>query len=168
MGRPLLIAAGPPTAVTVCEYHARDRLRARLGARRIDEVLARGVSPDSSVTLSLRAHTLIGIRTRRSCSRGLRTVVNQARAPAWHPVAVPLCRRKIVAAEELIEHLAERLTDGRPVAARGVAQIHLLLTNGRSPIYYHPQADDLQPALRAAAAALEPTIERPPGPQLAT
>jgi hypothetical protein len=168
MARLLLIAGGPRTAVTVCEYHARDRLRARLGARRIDEVLARGVSPDSSVTFSLRAHTLIGIRARRSCSRSLRTLINEARAPAWHPVAVPLCRRKIVAAEELIEHLAERLTDRQPVDARGVAQIHVLLTDGRSPIYYHPQADDLRQALRAAAAALEPTIERPPRPQLPT
>jgi hypothetical protein len=159
MARLLLIVGGPPTVVTVREYHARDRLRARLDARRIDEVLARGVSPDSSVTFSLRAHTLIGIRARRSCSRALRALVNEARAPAWHPVAVPLCRRKIVAAEDQIEHLAERLTDRQPVAARGVAQIHVLLTDGRSPLYYDPDADDLRPALQAAAAALDPTTE---------
>jgi hypothetical protein len=53
--------------------------------------------------------------------------------------------------------VADRLVDRRPVSASGVAQIHLLLTDVGSPLYNHPRANDLRPALRAAAEALELT-----------
>jgi hypothetical protein len=71
---------------------------------------------------------------------------------------VPLCRRKIVAAEGFIDQAADRLLAAGPVDARGVAQIHLLLTDARGPVYDHPLANDLQPALRAATEALELSI----------
>jgi hypothetical protein len=85
-------------------------------------------------------------------------LVLDARAPAWPPGTVPLCRRKILAAEELIELVVARLVDRRPVSANGVARIHLLLADGCSPFYTDPRANDLQPVLRAAAEALEPGI----------
>ncbi len=154
----LLTAGAQPSTVTIRRCRVRERLQAHLGARRLDQSLALGISPDSSVTISLRAHTLIGIRARRRLASSLRNLVELAKAPAWPQTSVPVCRRKIVAAEELIEHVADRLVDHRPVTARGVAQIRLLLTEGRSPAYHHPQENDLRPALRAAAEALEPTV----------
>jgi hypothetical protein len=71
---------------------------------------------------------------------------------------VPLCRCKIVDAEELLGHLADRLSAAGPVDVRGVAQIRLLLTDGRSPVYTDPLADDLRPVLRAATEALKVRI----------
>ncbi|MGN6170279.1 MAG: hypothetical protein ACTHQQ_19225 [Solirubrobacteraceae bacterium] len=158
MTTPLLIAGSEPSAITICRYHLRDRVLARLHASRIDRALAAGVSPDSSAATSVRAHELIGMRTRQTLSGDLRDLISQARAPALRVNAVPICRRKIIAAQELIEATASRLVEDRPVSARGVAQIRLLLTDGLSPVYGDPNGRDLLPLVRAAMAALEPRI----------
>jgi hypothetical protein len=143
---------------TVMQCGARERAMAYLSATRLDRALAAGLSPDSSATASLRARTLIGIGTRRELSEGLRHLVTAARTPVLTVTPVPLCRRKIVDAEEMLGHLAEHLSAPGPVDVRGVAQIRLLLTDGCSPLYGDPLADDLRPALRAAAEALEVSI----------
>lgn len=154
----LLTASSEPSAITIRQYHLRERVLARLDAGRIDQALAAGVSPDSGVAISLRAHALIGMRARRAFSRGLRDLIVQARAPAGPATPVPVCRRQIIRAQELIEATAHRLLEDRPVSARGVAQIRLLLTDGRSPVYDDPNAGNLLPALRAASSALELSI----------
>ncbi len=68
---------------------------------------------------------------------------------------VLICRRKVLASQETLWELADRLTSGEPVEARGVAQVRLLLIAGDGPLYHHPAADDLEPAAQAALAALE-------------
>jgi hypothetical protein len=49
-----------------------------------------------------------------------------------------------------------RLAGPGPVDARGVAQLHLLLTDRTSPLLRHPHADDLEAALGAARDAVGP------------
>jgi hypothetical protein len=49
-----------------------------------------------------------------------------------------------------------RLAGPGALDARGVAQLHLLLTDGSSPLLRHPHVDDLEAALGAARDALEP------------
>ena len=49
-----------------------------------------------------------------------------------------------------------RLAGPGPVDARGVAQLHLLLTDGTSPLFSHPHADELEATLEGALDALEP------------
>jgi hypothetical protein len=49
------------------------------------------------------------------------------------------------------------LTPG-PLAARGIAQVRLLLTDGRSPIYYGGSTEELLSAASRALTALEPTF----------
>ncbi len=143
---------------TVIHCGARKRAMAHLSAGRLDRALAAGLSPDSSVAASLRAQTLIGISTRRKLSHGLRALVSSTRTQVRTITAVPLCRHKIVDAEELLGHLAERLSAPGAVDVRGVAQVSLLLTDSRGPLYTDPLADDLQPALRAATEALEVSL----------
>jgi hypothetical protein len=156
----VLIAGSESDAVSIRQSRFGERLRSRLDAERLDRALAAGVSPDSSGALSLRAHALIGIRARRQCSCGLRELIAQTKVRAWPPPPVSICRRKILLAQEIIEETARRLVEDRPVSARGVAQIQLLLTDGRSPVYGDPNAHDLLPALLAARSALEPSIRR--------
>jgi len=151
----LLCARSELGRVTIRRCGARHRLLAYLGAMRFDRALAGGASPDSSVTISLRAQALIGLKARRRLSRSLSDLVQRAKEPAYPIRGTPLCRQKIVAAEDLLEQTARRLIAGGPVDARGVAQILLLLTDGGSPVYDNPQADDLRPALCAATRALE-------------
>jgi hypothetical protein len=156
----VLTADSESNAISIRQYPLRERVLARLNAGHLDGALADGVSPDSSAALSLRAHALIGIRVRRQCSDGLRGLIAQTSVRAWPPEPVPICRRKILAAQKIIEETARRLVEDRPVSARGVAQIQLLLTDARSPVYGDPYADDLLSALLAARSALEPSIRQ--------
>jgi hypothetical protein len=132
------------------------RVRARVQARQSDRALASGISPDSSACLSVRAHELIGCPTRAALARAIRRLVDDA----GHPVrpmnfSVPLCRAKIWRSRDTLEGLADRLLTDGPLDARGLAQIRLLLGDGAGPLFDRPTADDLQPALERAIAALD-------------
>ena len=45
-----------------------------------------------------------------------------------------------------------------PLAARGIAQVRLLLTDGRSPLYFGGTTEDLRTAVSRALADLQPTF----------
>ncbi|MGH2867428.1 MAG: hypothetical protein ACRDNK_07660 [Solirubrobacteraceae bacterium] len=126
-----------------------------LHAPSLDQALAAGASPDSSGPLSLRAQYLIGAPARRDLARTLRRLVDAASRP-FGPLSpgVPVCRRKVLASQGTLWDLANRLTSAEPVEARGVAQVRMLIT-GDGPVYHRHAADDLQPAVQAALAALE-------------
>jgi hypothetical protein len=114
----------------------RDRICARLLGWRLDRMLAEGAWPDSTPSLSLRAGRLIGSSARAEIARALRRIQADARR-GRHPFdpSLPVCRSEVVACEELIDELAERLLDPAPVEARGVALARLLITDGSSPLY---------------------------------
>ncbi len=143
-----------------CFIYERSRAGTRLStyvrSRALDRALAAGVSPDASAALSLRAHTLIGARTRAGLARTIRRLIRDARHPL-HPLTphVLLCRRKIIRSTRTLEGLAERLISGEPVDARGVAQMRLLLIGDCGALYDNPAANDLEPALQEAIQALE-------------
>jgi hypothetical protein len=153
----LLTARGDPSCVTPHRSRAHHRLLAHVRAWGLDRALAAGICPDSSATLSLRAQMLISSATRRELSREIRRLLDgSADAPQCASVAV--CRRKIQKATGTFEELAERLAAERLVDARGVAQVRLLLRDGFGPLYSHPRADDLEPALQSAIEALELSV----------
>ena len=132
------------------------RVRARVRARHSDRALASGISPDSNACVSVRAHELIGWPTRAALARAIRRLIHEA----GHPVTpmsfhVPLCRAKIGRSRDTLEGLADRLLTDGPLDARGLAQISLLLSDGAGPVYDRPNANDLQPALERAIAALD-------------
>src|SRR5581483_8624074 len=114
----------------------RDRLAARLLTWRLDGLLARGASPDSTPALSLRARRLIGRRERSQLASSLGRVQREARRRR-HPwdAAVPLCADRVKECDELFDELSERLTEAAPVHARGVALARLLISDGTSPLY---------------------------------
>lgn len=144
-----------PGCVIVARSRATARVRARVCARQLDRALAQGISPDSSAGLSVRAHELIGSRARDTLAQAIRRVVQEATQPL-RPTHfnVPICRSKVRHSRRTLERLADRLGSGEPVDARGVAQLRLLLSDGAGPLYDHPSADDLRPALERVSAAL--------------
>jgi hypothetical protein len=102
---------------------------------------------------------LISAKNRRKLSDEILELLHKAQRPrSVLDPTVPLCRRKVLNVRELFEELADRLQDGNPVAARGVAAVRLLLRDGTGPLYGHPGADDLRSPLEAAIAALEPRL----------
>ena len=104
----------------------------------------------------MRAHNCIGGPTRLALARAIRRLVQHA----GHPVTpmsfhVPICRSKVWRSRKTLEDLADRLLTDGPLDARGLAQIRLLLSDGAGPLYDRPNADDLEPALECAIAALD-------------
>jgi hypothetical protein len=139
-----------------CRLHAR--ILAWLGSWWLDQSLAAGVSPDAGAMLSLRAHRLIGLTTRRALAAELRELVPRARRVP-HPLdnGVCVCAVGVLEAHEAISELADRLDGWEPVEPRGVARVRLLLRDGTGPLYSESPSDELRRAVRAALAALEPT-----------
>lgn len=145
-----------PGCVVVERSRAATRVRARVQAHSLDRALAAGVPPDSSAGLSVRAHDLIGSRSRHELAVAIRRLIDQAGHPLRPmSVTVPICRRKVYRSRATLDRLAERLVGDEPLDARGLAQIRLLLGDGSGPIYLRPAANDLEPALERAMTALE-------------
>jgi hypothetical protein len=136
---------------------ASERLRARLFPWRLDQALARGVSPDSRGDLAIRAHRLISLRTRQDLVREIYATLHDAMYPPrpWHRV-VDGCPIEVLVAAPLLEEAAQRLAHPGPVEAAGVARIRILLHDGTGPLYSETFTGELEPALKRALAALTP------------
>jgi hypothetical protein len=157
----LLLLTDPanPSCVVPARGRIRTRFWTRLHSRALDQALAAGVSPDTSIALSLRAHALISPRSRKRLARSVRRLIRDAQ----HPVgpldpSVPICRRKILRSSKTLEQLAVRLDSVDPVDARGAAKSHLLVNQSRGPVCDGPMHDDLEPAIRHVLRALELTV----------
>jgi hypothetical protein len=152
----LLIEDDHTCYVRVHRIRTRERIRARLSAAALDRALARGVRSDSTAELSLRAHRLIGLKTRRALARQLLALRREAAQPQ-NPLdsRVPMCRRQVRQAAESLERLAERLGETEPAEVVGVAQVSVLLRDGSSPLFDPDRAPQLQHILHSALDALE-------------
>jgi hypothetical protein len=149
-----IVGHGPvPTAVG-----PRDRLRARWHGTRLDHELASGASPDSTVGRSLRAQSLVRLGTRRDLARSMQRVLAAAtQRPVSGRLPAPVSRAPVAACAAEIEELISRLLAPGPVAARGVAQARLLLTEAGGPLYrvgYRVGAAELRVKVCDAAHAL--------------
>lgn len=136
-------------------------IRARLRRERSDRRLASGISPDTSVELSIRARALLSARARRQLARNWRRLIEIAETPPHaFDARVPMARGAIRRAADLIDELAAQLESGEPVDAAGIAQARLLLIEPGGPVYC-PSAFDLEHALNGVLEALaaEPLIE---------
>lgn len=132
----------------------RDRLRARWFHLELDRALAAGVSPDTEVALAVRANLLIGRSQREGLARSLHYLVRRSnRRPSI--TKAPIRRRAVEAAADDLGQLATRLLTPSSVDARGVAQVRLLLTDIKSPIFSSDVAGALQSRIAAAIQALD-------------
>jgi hypothetical protein len=136
----------------------RERLTARLATHRLDNQLARGMSPEDRAPLALRAQALGELGSRRTIARQLRRVVEDARCRRRRARAqIPIVHEQVLAAAPELEHLAEVLELGRgPLAARGLAQARLLLCDGASPLYLRSTPTAVRRAVEVALLSLEP------------
>jgi hypothetical protein len=127
----------------------RDRLAARWRPRRLDRALAAGTPPEASAALALRAQRLTEPHCLHSISQALHRIVREAREGRGSSATrVMPYRSRVMAASEELSLLADMLDEPGPVAAGGVAEVWLLLTDGTGPLY-NPHTDA---SLRAGAA----------------
>ena len=117
-------------------------------------MLAVGVPAPADSALAVHAARLTSAAEREAIARALRRAVHEAR-DRHAPVSsrVPLNVPNICAAVDRIDEVTLRLHSPRPVTARGVARLRLLLSDGAGPMYRYGRGD-LEGRLGAALAAL--------------
>jgi hypothetical protein len=111
-------------------------LRARLSVARLDLALAGGADPWSSTELMIRAARLGSLEERCAVAAGLVALVDTAEAhkPGFS-TGIPVRHRLVVDYAEELLALARRLRDAEPVKVNVVAELALLVRDGRSPVY---------------------------------
>lgn len=138
----------------------RERIAARWRPHFLDAQLARGVAPEAGAALALRAHDLGEPRFRLALARGVQRVLDDARSPHRPSRSrVPVAKAEVMAAADQLDELAKRLRSPGLLASRGLASVHLLLTDGGSPLYLHGTTGKLRVTVSHMLDALEPTTE---------
>ena len=139
----------------------RERLNARLRARRLDRALAGGAFPDSSAAMAMRAKALVRVDTRTELAASIRRITGESAAPVAIGLRVGTVRARGTSVGPDLDRLADRLLEPGPVAPRGVALTQELLTDGAGPLFWTESAEDLGGRVRQALEALEPTTSIP-------
>ena len=144
--------SGEPNVHIAAQPSLRARFSARVRSHQLDLDLARGTSPEAAAPLALRARRLTALSQRRAIAASLRRVVRETcRGVPPSRVRISPPPSQVIAASEDLGRLAETLARPGPVAARGVAQAWILLTDGTGPLYNPGSTGDLR--ARAATAA---------------
>jgi hypothetical protein len=129
-------------------------LAARLQPGHFDRLLAAGAVPEEGTALAMRAARITSVPEREAVARTLRRCIADAYTDsAFRSRRIELNAAKIVAAEDIIDSITLRLHSPRPVTARGMATLHVLLADGASPLYRYGRGD-LPARLAAAFSAL--------------
>jgi hypothetical protein len=140
-------------SVTRCRI--RDRVLARVRARALDRALASGIPTDTSPALWLRARALARPWVARELGQQLCRIAQEAHEPRRMPgMRVRAARERVLAAEDDLRVLAARLQSGEPIAAHGIAKVHLLLSDGTGPLFHRGSDRNLSEAIREATSAL--------------
>ena len=130
------------------------RILAWLRSRHYDRQLSLGVTVHAGTPLAIHAERLTSIREREGLARAFRRCIRDAHSDSpFRSGRIEVNASNIVAAEDIIDSITLRLHSPRPVTARGIARLRLLLADGASPLYRYGRGD-LEERLMAAFAAL--------------
>jgi hypothetical protein len=121
----------------------------------LDEQLATGASPESSVTLALHAGRLCRPAQRRLLARSLTRIVAAADAPVGNRLKMPVCRAAVHHARAELAAVAGRLGASGAVNVHGVARLRILLADGTGPLYQPAPPERLRRELTEVRAALD-------------
>ena len=134
---------------------ALDCVKAWVRAGSLDRELAAGSPPESTPALALRARHLTALSHRRRLAETYSRILREAREPGRRPPhVIRPCRSRIAASEPELTHLAAALTEPGPVAARGVAQALVLLTDATGPLYDPDCTSSLRESTAGATRSL--------------
>jgi len=118
----------------------RDRLKARLLARRLDWALANGADSEQSAALALRARRLTSLSRRRVIADALLRLLRNGSV--------------VDDGRDQLAGLASALAQPGPVDPRGAARAWLLVTDGTGPLHAR---GNLRGYAASAKRYLEPT-----------
>jgi hypothetical protein len=133
-------------------------LRIKVAARRaaLTRQLAEGADAASTAELALRAAQLTSDRQRRQLARSLRRTITDARQPAMTRALVSIVNRSaVLEADDALQATIARLADPEPVAAKGMAMLERLVTDGVwSPVFNAAEPGTLRRQLLIAKGEL--------------
>ena len=130
------------------------RFMAWLRSGHCDRQLSVGTTPEAGTPLAVHAGRLTSTREREDVARALRRCIRDAYCePPFRTSRIQVDASAVVGAEEIIDSITLRLHSPRPVTARGMAQLRLLLADGGGPLYRYGRGD-LEGRLRAAFSSL--------------
>src|SRR5262245_14679668 len=130
----------------------RRRLHVWAHRWRLDAELADGADPARDPVLAYRAAQLMASAARHRLAAGLRNLIVRADHPT--NTVVPVARSSVRAERGHLLELAERLDGDGEVGVRGVASTSVLLTDGRSPLWWRSEVEELHDAVEAALIGL--------------
>jgi hypothetical protein len=143
----------------------RHRLLARLLSSSLDQRLADGRPPESSLLSASRAGQLVAPSFRAAVARDV------ARLRQWAPRPSAARGRRlspdgkaIARVQPELRRIEAVLAAPYPAGARGVAMLNVLLTDGTGPFYNRGCPVDLATALRRALEQLDPGASLVPQP----
>ncbi len=144
-----------PDALCLSRCQLRLRLLAWLRSSELDELLASGVSADSSVLLSLAAHSLHSAVTRRRLARELRRVVAES-ARTHHPFdsPLPLARAEIQRSQDLIRNSLTRWSARNRSTSVALPRRNCCSDTGMVPLYNPQSEGSLRECLQEAIDSL--------------
>jgi hypothetical protein len=130
------------------------RVTARLRVYQFDRQLAVGVPAPAGSALAVHEARLTSSAEREAIARALRLAVHDAHAglPPFSS-RIPVHPDNVAAAKDLIDTITLRLHSPRPVSARGMARLRVVLSDGLGPMYRFGRGD-LSGRLGAALAEL--------------
>lgn len=123
-----------------------ERLRARMGASRLDRQLAHGASPEGSVPLALRARALTQPSEAAQLADALERILAAADPSSPAHLRIPVNRPAVRAARAELRAIVDRLRTG-PVDVRTIATIRNVVAEGSSPLYRLEATGDLRAQL---------------------
>lgn len=141
-----------PSAITGAPLTAR--LYARFLAGRLDRDVEAGLLPEPGSALALHMATITSTREREGLARSLRSVLHEPEhGRPGVPLRIPVHPERVATCESVIDDITLLLHSPRPVRARGMARLRILLSDGRGPLYRNGSGS-LAAELRGVLAAL--------------
>ena len=139
---------------TFAEASMTTRVIAELFATRFDKQLVAGVAPEPGSALAAHVTRLASGGERRKLAEMLQHSVSETHSRRTRMSAtIPVDRAGVAAPVGLIDQVALCLLGPRPVSARGIARLRLLLSDGAGPMYWS-DGGDLGAELRTVLAQL--------------
>jgi hypothetical protein len=130
------------------------RLKARLFAGRLDREVEVGIVPLPGSSLAVHIARLTSVEEREALSRTMREALSELRRDrrGFSP-RIPVHPERLASCRGVIDDITLLLHSPRPVRARGMARLRLLLSDGTGPLY-HSGRGSLAAELRGVLAAL--------------
>jgi hypothetical protein len=129
------------------------RLYARTFAAKFDRQVEAGAVPTPGSPLAAHIDRLTSVRERENVARAFRNVLlggphNRIAAQ----LRIPVLTNHLDECRDVIDDITLRLHSPRPVNAKGMARLRMLLADGTGPLYFQGHGDlaaDLHDALAA-------------------